>query len=54
MELVRHCPDVLDAFLIAAGRSDRIAASNVREARMALIAALHTLDKFSEEGGQRE
>ncbi|MCA0424005.1 MAG: hypothetical protein LCH61_11900 [Proteobacteria bacterium] len=51
MDLVRNCPDVLDAFLIAAGRSDRIAASNVREARMALIAALHTLDKFSEEHG---
>jgi hypothetical protein len=50
MELVRHSPDILDAFLIAAGQSDRIAASSVRAARMSLIAALHSLDKFSDDG----
>jgi hypothetical protein len=49
LELVRHSPDVLDAFLIAAGKSDRIAASSVRAARLALVAALHTLDKFADE-----
>jgi hypothetical protein len=51
MELVRHSPDVLDAFLIAAGQTDRIAASSVRAARMSLVAALHSLDKFTEETG---
>lgn len=51
MELVRHSPDVLDAFLIAAGQTDRIAASSVRAARMSLVAALHSLDKFTDEAG---
>jgi hypothetical protein len=49
LELVRHSPDVLDAFLIAAGKSDRIVASSVRGARLALVAALHSLDKFADE-----
>jgi hypothetical protein len=48
LELMRHSPDLLDAFLIAAGKSDRIAASSVRATRIALIAALHTLDKFAD------
>lgn len=48
LHLARHSPAVLDAFLIAAGKSERVAASSVREARMALIAALHSLDKFAE------
>jgi hypothetical protein len=49
LTLLRHSPDVLDAFLIAAGKSDRNAASSKRAARLALVAALHTLDKFAEE-----
>jgi hypothetical protein len=46
-----HSPDVRDAFLIAAGQTDRIAASSVRAARMSLVAALHSLDKFTDEVG---
>ncbi len=48
LELARDSPDVLDALLKAAGQSDRIAASGVRAARLALIAALHTLDQFAD------
>lgn len=42
---------VLDAFLIAAGKTDRIAASSVRAARLSLAAALHSLDKYADEAG---
>lgn len=46
LELVRHCPDMLDEFLAAAGQKERLAGVSLRTARLALVSSLLTLDKL--------
>lgn len=46
-ELVRHCPEMLDAFLVSAGRSDRLAIAKMRLAESALREALAILSQCS-------
>lgn len=48
IELVRHCPDMLDEFLAAAGQTERLAGVSVRTARLALVTSLLALDKLME------
>jgi phenylpyruvate tautomerase PptA (4-oxalocrotonate tautomerase family) len=52
LELVRHCPDMLDEFLAAAGQKERLAGVSVRAARLALVTSILALDKLmdSEDG----
>ena len=49
--LVRHCPEVLDEFLVAGGQTDRLASVSVRAARLALVSSLLFLDKIVEGQG---
>lgn len=42
--LVRHCPEMLEAFLASAGRGERLALARVEEARERLRQALAVLD----------
>lgn len=46
LELVRHCPDMLDEFLAAAGQKERLAGVSVRAARLALVTSILALDKL--------
>ena len=46
-DIVRHCPEMLDAFLASAGRGDRVAFGKVVEAREALREALDVLERLA-------
>ena len=48
LELVRHCPDMLNEFLAAAGQKERLAGVSVRAARLALVTSILALDKLME------
>ena len=46
--LVRHCPEMLEAFLNFSGRQDRLAFIHIEEARRCLRQALDVLDLLAE------
>lgn len=52
LELVRHCPDMLDAFLAAAGQPERLACVHLRAARLALVSSLLALDELIAESAE--
>lgn len=47
--LVRHCPEMLEAFLNSAGRADRLAFARIEEARQRLRQALAVLDLMAQD-----
>lgn len=48
--IVRHCPEMLETFLVCAGRGDRLASAHVDEARNQLRLALSVLDALAHGG----
>ncbi|MCJ2132766.1 hypothetical protein MKK69_01580 [Methylobacterium sp. J-026] len=45
-ELVRHCPEMLEAFLLSVGRQDHLTFAKVGEVEAALIEALAAITKL--------
>lgn len=45
-ELVRHCPEMLDAFLVSIGRHDQVVLAKVGQIEAALLEALEAVAKL--------
>lgn len=45
-ELVRHCPEMLEAFLVSAGRQDHLVFAKVGQVETALLEALEAIAKL--------